>query len=393
MGRIAKFSGATIGALTGVSIVADSSSVLLGFIALITGGFLGAWLFNLMAESRKNEYKEESGIKSINEIAEAIDKNVQDTQEKIKKIKSKSTRMNVTVKEMKGSKNLKITCPNCETDFNYDAEIDDKGANFMTACPECGISIQGTTKNIIKGLHICEYCSKEFTSKNTTENHEEKCEKRPKFSNFQLINKYEGDTDDFWDKFFHKSLICMIAGARGSGKTALAFRLAENLEAKKKREVFLVGFPDEEVPSWIDRAVVIDQCPNSAVVIYDEASITYDQFSSQKNATKKLADLLKIARHKDLSLIFITQNTSNLNLNIVKMADTLFLLKDSLLQRHTDRGFIKDIYEKIRKSKHPFDLKKQGEVYILDSNFEGMMKFSLASFWSENLSKSYRNKR
>ena len=213
----------------------------------------------------------------------------------------------------------------------------------------------------------------------------------PSYSELKEISIDNGNLNNFTSKLNNKSVVCLVAGCRGSGKTALSFRLLENIKSQTNRSMFAVGFPNQNLPNWINHAETIDEIPNGSVVLWDEAGITLNQTSTFNTVTRDVSNLLKIARHKDLSLIFISQNVGNLNLNVVRMIDIAFLLKDSLWQQFTDRGFIRKLYENIKISEHPFDYSTNGQVYIIDSEFTGMMNFKLPSFWTSEISKSFAN--
>ena len=94
-------------------------------------------------------------------------------------------------------------------------------------------------------------------------------------------------------------------------------------------------------------------------------------------------------RRKNLSIIFISQNSANLDVNIIRQADYLVLKPSSLLQKDFERRKIKDIYTEGEK-----DFKKysddKGITYIYSEQFRGFVSNSLPGFWSEGISKSFR---
>ena len=99
---------------------------------------------------------------------------------------------------------------------------------------------------------------------------------------------------------------------------------------------------------------------------------------------------MAIARHKNLNLILIAQNSAMIDLNVLRLADTIILKEPSLLQAQFERKAIKDMYEKV--SSHFKEIEnKKSHFYVMDDEFEGMLNYSLPDFWNEDISKSFRN--
>ncbi len=206
---------------------------------------------------------------------------------------------------------------------------------------------------------------------------------------FDQVHSFTGDYIDFEHNFFSKpSMIGIILGARGSGKSALGMKLLENVQAKAKRHVCAMGFKTETLPAWIHVVTTLEEIPSNSVVLLDEAGIEFSSRSSMSNVNKLLGSLMLVARHKDLSILFIAQNSSNLDVNILRQADFLFLKPSSLLQKDFEREKIKDMYAEV---KDHFAQHKQlpGLVYVYSDPFRGFVTNPLPTFWSQKTSKAY----
>src|SRR3989344_6252679 len=174
--------------------------------------------------------------------------------------------------------------------------------------------------------------------------------KRPgneaKYSNFEVLESANGKFEDFERYIMQsKSSIGIILGARGTGKSALGMRILENVHAKSTRKVAAMGFSAGSIPKWIQCVEKIDEIRNGSFVLVDEGGIVFSARQSLSDANKILSELLLIARHKDLSVLFISQNSSNLDINTLRQADYLLLRKPSLLQKDFERKIIQVIYE------------------------------------------------
>ncbi len=199
----------------------------------------------------------------------------------------------------------------------------------------------------------------------------------------------KGDLETFERRLLNESLILAIAGRRGSGKSVLGFRIMENIHAKTRRNCFALGVKQSVLPSWIASIGEISQVTNSGVVLVDEGAIAFGSRESMSKKNRSLGDLLAIARHKDLTLIFITQNTGMIDKNVLNLCDTILLKEGSLLQEKMERSVMKDLYVTANNALSTIPApSRKPYCYIFDAEFEGLVQASLPSFWSTKVSKN-----
>ena len=168
----------------------------------------------------------------------------------------------------------------------------------------------------------------------------------PTIDPFKQIHTESGNLQDFENFLINKpSTIGIILGARGTGKSAIGMRLLENIHSQKNRKCYAMGFKD--LPKWIKVVENIEEIKNNSLVLIDEGGILFSSRDSMKNANKLLTELLLIARHKDLQILFISQSSANLEINAIRQADYLILKPSSLLQKDFERKKIKEIYTEI----------------------------------------------
>ena len=228
-------------------------------------------------------------------------------------------------------------------------------------------------------------------SQSASESLERSNGRKPQFSSFEQVKSFEGEAADFEDWLYtSKSTVGIILGARGSGKSALGIKLLENWSSKG-RKTCAMGFEDAGLPSWIRNVKNPEETPNGSVLLVDEGGMEFSSRDSMSSANKLLSSLLFIARHKDLSLVFITQNSANLEVNSIRQADYLLLKRPSLLQKDFERGKIKDIYEAVTDDFKALSADK-GIVYVYSDQFRGFAKCALPTFWTERASKAMKSK-
>ena len=211
-----------------------------------------------------------------------------------------------------------------------------------------------------------------------------------KYEEFKVIKEINGDYKKWVQEVYNSdSQIGIVLGSRGSGKTAFGIKLLENVHAKSKKKCYAMGFKEEEMPSWINIISQISEIENNSFILVDEGGILFSSRKSMSSANKILSDLILISRHKNLSILFISQNSSNLEVNVLRQADFLVLKKSSLLQKEFERKIIQKFYEETFAGFKKFE-DIPGLSYIHSNSFKGFISNALPSFWKESISKSFK---
>lgn len=208
------------------------------------------------------------------------------------------------------------------------------------------------------------------------------------YHEFPIIEQYSGDIKK-WEKTLPKSSIGIIIGARGKGKSALGIKILENLKTSNKKSLYAMGFNQEDMPAWINVANDVKDIASNSFVLIDEGGILFSSRRSMTDANQLLSDLILISRHKNLSILFISQNSANLDINILRQADYLLLKPSSLLQIDFERKKIKELYDEVKEQFLKFQDHK-GLTYIYSEDFRGFVDNPLPSFWTMNISKSFK---
>lgn len=222
---------------------------------------------------------------------------------------------------------------------------------------------------------------------------EEKAEKKkvrllPEYSEFKELKRISGSLEGFEKFLMMSGKVGIILGARGTGKSALGMRILENVKAQTGEKCYVIGFNEKKLPKWIESITDLGEIENNSFLLADESGINFSSRDSMSSANKLLSELLLISRHKNISILFITQNSANIEINTLRQADYLLLKKSSLLQRDFERKKIKDIYDSVAENFRKFEEDK-GLTYVYSDIYRGFVSNILPNFWTEGLSKSY----
>jgi len=222
-------------------------------------------------------------------------------------------------------------------------------------------------------------------------------EHKPKFEGFIIAKKNEGNPKRFREQLLAESSIITVVGGRRQGKSAMSFRIMEDIYSATSRNCYVLGWPHNKLhilPSWIEPIEELEHAKDGGVVLVDETAIVANARRSQSGGNVKATKLMAIAGHRDLTLIWITQNSALSDINSIRLADVVLIKNPSLMQRDLERKELKNMYDECTEFfKLKNETKGETEVkkycYVKSQHFIGFIKTTLPSFWNEDISKSY----
>jgi len=186
-----------------------------------------------------------------------------------------------------------------------------------------------------------------------------------------------------------KSLIIGIFGIRGSGKTSKGYNILD-ICYSRGRPTNILRFPREKahlLPSYIKIIDTIENAPENACILIDEASLLYYSKESMSQTSKKLSKMMITARHRDQTLIFTTVTAASIDLNIIRLLDVIYYCKPSKFTEMFEREKLKWVAEKARKAFETIIGDYRSYAYVWSEEWEGMLSWPSPSYWSQELSK------
>jgi len=221
--------------------------------------------------------------------------------------------------------------------------------------------------------------------------HEEKIIK-PNIQQAPVIRNTRLSEEQSWQKIITPPCTIIIPGKKGGGKSGLGYRLLEIF--KYVLNPYVLGFPAQAqklLPDWIGIATILDEIPPYSIVLMDEAYLRCHSRDSLSTQNKEISKLVNLSRQKNLTIIFITPETKQLDKNIISQVDVIIFKEPSMLQTKFDLKEFKKIAEQAKLAFNDLsgDKRKWSYVYSEDTDFMGLVENSLATFWSTELSHAF----
>ncbi|MEE9249126.1 MAG: hypothetical protein V3U79_10610 [Dehalococcoidia bacterium] len=197
------------------------------------------------------------------------------------------------------------------------------------------------------------------------------------------------DNDARWREVIIPAAVVLILGKRGSGKSALAYRLLELF--RYQLTPYVVGVPTEArrlLPEWIGIVPSIEELPHKCIVLVDEAYLHYHARGSMARESKAMSQIINLSRQREQTLIFVSQEARQVDRNIASSASVVVFKDLGMLQLEFDRPELRRLTTEARElfSKVSGDRRRWSYVYSPDADFMGMLENELASFWKPKLS-------
>ena len=189
----------------------------------------------------------------------------------------------------------------------------------------------------------------------------------------------------------HPSVV-IVLGKRGSGKSALGYRLLELF--RYGPQPYVVGIPNASrklLPDWIGLASGLEKVPPKAIALVDEAYLAYHARGSMAAQSKAMSQLLNLSRQREQTLVFVSQEARQVDRNIASSANVVIFKDLGMLQLEFDRPEINKLAAQAGMAFAGIrgDRRSWAYVYAPDNDFLGLLENELPSFWKPGLSKLF----
>jgi len=195
--------------------------------------------------------------------------------------------------------------------------------------------------------------------------------------------------DKRWRRVIRPPSVIMISGGRGSGKSALGYWLLELLRFASS--AYAVGVPESaepKLPKWIGIVPTLDDLPRDCTALIDEAYLLHHARESSTAAHRRLSAAVNLSRQRNQTLIFVSQESGQLDRSIVRSVDVLVIRKPGSFQKEFERRELSELIGRARDeiAAAPGDAHRWAFVHAAATGFTGLLEVVLPSFWTDEIS-------
>jgi DNA-binding CsgD family transcriptional regulator len=202
------------------------------------------------------------------------------------------------------------------------------------------------------------------------------------------------EADSEWLRVIVHPSVVLILGKRGSGKSALGYRLLEVF--RHALGPYVLGVPREGerlLPQWIGMAENMEKVPQKSIVLVDEAHLRYHARESRAAQSREISRVLSLSRQMQQTLILISQEARQIDRSIASSANVVVFKDLGMLQPQFERRELTSMASQANEALATAkgDKRRWSYVFSPDVNFAGLLENEQPSFWSHRLSCLYAN--
>ena len=190
-----------------------------------------------------------------------------------------------------------------------------------------------------------------------------------------------------------------LLGHRGQGKSALAWWIADTYRRKAgyPKKVAAYAFPadaQKAMPKWIThlqtvKAISLLKKPH--IIVIDEAVFHVNSRQSMAKSNIDFTKLLAVIRHKGHLLVFISQTSRQVDIQLIEGFDLILMKAPSLLQVRSARAELRPEVEEayLMFSQMKGDTRKKVFMFDPHKGSKAMNRASMPTWWTAKVSKAY----
>ena len=194
-----------------------------------------------------------------------------------------------------------------------------------------------------------------------------------------------------WSKVADHPAVYVILGDVGTGKTVTACSIIDELRRKHHLKVYMIDRREvvEAYPDWMIYAdPTKPRLGRDAIIFLDDAHLHHYARDWFGGKAKRIDWIARERRQSGNTIIYTTQQSRVLDVNLVSMASCLVFKRPSKLQLDVERREIKKIYEVADKSLEEQDYAIE-KAYVVSNNYEGIVTVQKPPWFTDKMSKAH----
>ena len=198
-------------------------------------------------------------------------------------------------------------------------------------------------------------------------------------------------SDHQWLSLAPHPSVTVIIGPRGSGKSHLAHRLLELLRVHADPYVVGPASLRALLPKEIGVVQRLEDVPPGAAVLIDEAYLAFGARNSMTATGRSIGELVNLSRQRGWSLIFVTQDSRQLDVNILSQADALAIHGVSEIGREFERRELRTFTDRAAAAFATIQGDRRPWTWVCSTKtgFAGLVRHEPASYWRPALSNAF----
>lgn len=196
-----------------------------------------------------------------------------------------------------------------------------------------------------------------------------------------------------WRECIPQPSCVLITGKRGSGKSVAGYFLLELLGREYGLPAHVFGLPADKahlLPPSITPIYDLDELPDNAIILFDEAHLSFHARRFGQSANIIMDELITISRQKGQILIFVTQESRKADRNIVASVDCIILKEPAPFQVPFERPELRVITEKALDAFKPYAKENRVKyAFVWSPEYIGILENPTPSFWCDELSRAF----
>ena len=195
-----------------------------------------------------------------------------------------------------------------------------------------------------------------------------------------------------WSKIADHPAVYLILGDVGEGKTVTACSIIDEFhQDRKSLKVYMIDRKEvvNLYPNWFRYAdPKKPRLSQNSIIFLDDAHLHHYARDWFGGKSKRIDWIARERRQSGNTIIYTTQQSRVLDINLISMASCLVFKRPSKLQLNVERKEIKKMYETADAALKEEDY-KINKAYVVSQNYEGIVTVKKPTWFTDKMSKAH----
>jgi ABC-type dipeptide/oligopeptide/nickel transport system ATPase component len=195
-----------------------------------------------------------------------------------------------------------------------------------------------------------------------------------------------------WKTIADHPAVYLILGDVGTGKTVTACSIMDEFHGDRKSlKFYMIDTKDvvANYPKWIRYAdPKKPRLSQNSVIFLDDAHLHHYARDWFGGKSKRIDWIARERRQSGNTIIYTTQQSRVLDINLISMASCLVFKRPSKLQLEVERKEIKKMYDIADKALKEENY-KVNKAYVVSNNYEGIVTVKKPKWFTDKISKAH----